>query len=198
MDEVTANMAELTGRMTALAPLARVIAASAGSPAAKVAALAYGVNRALWMRRPAGAQRGSRPPAARAAAARPPARRDEGAAAPPGGARLAAGRPGRPARRGGAMIRRLFWLVLGAVLGVAGYRRLTALARSVSPAGRARALGRFAADVREGMQLYMERQPGDRPSTLEGQQGRRELPGPGRGPGTGRLTAGPPPTGRCT
>src|SRR5215471_11715476 len=62
-DAVTANMAELTGRMTALAPLARVIAASAGSPAAKVAALAYGVNRALWMRRPAGAQRGSRPPA---------------------------------------------------------------------------------------------------------------------------------------
>ena len=52
MDEVTANMAELTGRMTALAPLARVIAASAGSPAAKVAALAYGVNRALWMRLP--------------------------------------------------------------------------------------------------------------------------------------------------
>ncbi|HEY1346683.1 MAG TPA: hypothetical protein VGF54_16970, partial [Streptosporangiaceae bacterium] len=73
MDEVTANMAELTGRMTALAPLARVIAASGGSPAAKVAALAYGVNRALWMRRPAGAQRGSRPPAARPPAARPPA-----------------------------------------------------------------------------------------------------------------------------
>ena len=61
------------------------------------------------------------------------------------------------------MIGRLFWLVLGAVLGVAGYRRLTAFARSVSPAGRARALGRFTADVREGMQLYMERQPGDRP-----------------------------------
>ena len=73
MDEVTANMAELTGRTTALAPLARVIGASAGSPAAKVAALAYGVNRALWMRRPAGAQRGSRPAAVRPAAARPPA-----------------------------------------------------------------------------------------------------------------------------
>jgi hypothetical protein len=73
MDEVTANMAELTGRMTALAPLARVIASSAGSPAAKVAAMAYGVNRALWMRRPAGAQRGSRPPAVRPAAARPTA-----------------------------------------------------------------------------------------------------------------------------
>jgi hypothetical protein len=66
-------MAELTGRMTALAPLARVIASSAGSPAAKVAAMAYGVNRALWMRRSAGAQRGSRPPAVRPAAARPPA-----------------------------------------------------------------------------------------------------------------------------
>jgi hypothetical protein len=86
------------------------------------------------------------------------------------------------------MIGRLFWLALGAVLGVAGYRRLTAFARSVSPAGRARALSAFTADVREGMQLYMERQPGDRPPTLEGQGGHPELPGPaagraGRGPG---------------
>ncbi len=74
------------------------------------------------------------------------------------------------------MIGRLFWLTLGAVLGVAGYRRLTALARSVSPTARARGLARFAGDVHEGMQLYLERQPGDRPSTLEGQRGRRELP----------------------
>jgi hypothetical protein len=66
MDEVTANMAELTGRVTALAPLARVIAASAGSPVAKVAALAYGVNRALWMRRSAGRGGGSHPLTARA------------------------------------------------------------------------------------------------------------------------------------
>jgi hypothetical protein len=35
--------------------------------------------------------------------------------------------------------------------------------------------------VREGMQIYAERQTGDRPSTLEGQQGHRELPGPGAG-----------------
>jgi hypothetical protein len=55
MDEVTAGMAELTGRVAALAPLARVIAASAGSPLARIAALAYGVNRALWLRRAAGA-----------------------------------------------------------------------------------------------------------------------------------------------
>jgi hypothetical protein len=54
MDEVTANMAELSGRVAALAPLARMIASSAGSPLARVAALAYGVNRALWMRRTAG------------------------------------------------------------------------------------------------------------------------------------------------
>jgi hypothetical protein len=79
------------------------------------------------------------------------------------------------------MIRRLFWLVLGAVLGVAGYRRLTAFTRSFSPAVRARDAAAFAADVREGMHIYMEQQPGDRPSTLEGQRGRRELPGPGAG-----------------
>jgi hypothetical protein len=86
------------------------------------------------------------------------------------------------------MIGRLFWLTLGAVLGVAGYRRLTALARSVSPTGRARELARFTADVREGMQLYqqrqpvhMERQPGDRSTTLGGQRGRGELPGPAAG-----------------
>jgi hypothetical protein len=51
MDEVTANMAELTGRVSALAPLARMIGASASSPVAKVAAFAYGVNRAVSMRR---------------------------------------------------------------------------------------------------------------------------------------------------
>ena len=45
MDEVTASMAELTGRVAALAPLARLIAGSAGSPVAKIAALAYGVDR---------------------------------------------------------------------------------------------------------------------------------------------------------
>jgi hypothetical protein len=73
MDEVTANMAELTGRVTALAPLARVIAASAGSPVARAAALAYGVNRALWMRRPGGAAGGPGPAAARARALPPPA-----------------------------------------------------------------------------------------------------------------------------
>ena len=51
MDEVTANMAELTDRVTSLAPLARVIASSAGTPLARVSALVYGVRRAAQLRR---------------------------------------------------------------------------------------------------------------------------------------------------
>lgn len=57
------------------------------------------------------------------------------------------------------MIRRLFWLILGAVLGVTGYRRLTMLVRSWSPAARAGQLSGFVSDVREGMALYKERHP---------------------------------------
>jgi hypothetical protein len=79
------------------------------------------------------------------------------------------------------MIRRLFWLVLGAVLGVAGYRKATALARSLRPAPRASALGEFAADVREGMAVYMERQARPPASTLEGHR-RRGLPAGQRPP----------------
>ncbi len=66
------------------------------------------------------------------------------------------------------MIRRLFWLTLGAVLGVTGYRRATALVRSLRPQPRPGSLTGFAADVREGMALYMERQSARAPSTLEG------------------------------
>jgi hypothetical protein len=79
------------------------------------------------------------------------------------------------------MIRRLFWLVLGAVLGITGYRRLTALARSVSPGAALRGLSRFAADVRDGMDMYMERQPGDPASTLDSHGGRKQLSGPPAG-----------------
>jgi hypothetical protein len=79
------------------------------------------------------------------------------------------------------VIRRLFWLVLGAVLGVTAYRRLTAAARALLPVTRARQLTRFAADVRDGMELYLERQPRRAPLTLEGQQARGELPAAGTG-----------------
>jgi hypothetical protein len=73
------------------------------------------------------------------------------------------------------VIRRLFWLALGAVLGVTGYRRATRLVRSIAPGPRARELTRFVGDVREGMDLYMERQPGQPPPTLESQQVRPAL-----------------------
>jgi hypothetical protein len=79
------------------------------------------------------------------------------------------------------MIRRLFWLLLGAVLGVTGYRRATALVRSLRPAvrpvPRASALTGFAADVREGMAAYMERQARAPASTLEGHRQRGLPPG---------------------
>jgi hypothetical protein len=69
MDEVTANMAELTSRVTALAPLARVIASSAGTPLARVSALVYGVHRAARLHREDRAGRGtSATPGARAVA----------------------------------------------------------------------------------------------------------------------------------
>ena len=76
------------------------------------------------------------------------------------------------------MTRRLFWLGLGAVLGVTGYRKATAIARSLRAAPRASALAGFAADVREGMAVYMERQAQPPASTLEGHR-RRGLPAGG-------------------
>ncbi len=79
------------------------------------------------------------------------------------------------------MIRRLFWLILGAVLGVTAYRRITAAARVLLPGGRARQLTRFAADVRDGMELYRERHTPRVPLTLEGQQARAGFPPAGNG-----------------
>ena len=75
------------------------------------------------------------------------------------------------------MIRRLLWFLLGAAIGITGYRKVTRLARSVSPGARARELGRFAGDVREGMQIYMARQPARPGPTLGTQHKRPELPG---------------------
>ena len=64
------------------------------------------------------------------------------------------------------MIRRLFWLTVGAVGGIMGYRRVAALGRRA----RGRSLTRdtiratrevrsFTRDVREGMELYSARRP---------------------------------------
>jgi hypothetical protein len=93
------------------------------------------------------------------------------------------------------MIRRLFWLSLGAVLGVAGYRRVTALARAVRPAPSLGSMAGFAADVREGMALYLDRQAEREheraTSTLEAHP-RRGL-ARGAGPGEPRAIRGDSP-----
>ena len=86
-------------------------------------------------------------------------------------------------------MRRMFWLSLGAVIGVTGYRRVTALARSLRPEPQRNSLTGFAADVREGMALYMERQAA-RSSTLEGHAPRS------LGPGEHGASRGTPPDPR--
>jgi hypothetical protein len=91
------------------------------------------------------------------------------------------------------LIRRLFWLIAGVLLGVTGYRRATRLARAVAlggpgsrrtgtaarPHGRdlMRGAAEFAHDVREGMELYTDRHPRLAGRTLEGQQTRAHRPG---------------------
>jgi hypothetical protein len=70
------------------------------------------------------------------------------------------------------VIRRLFWLVLGAAGGIMGYRRLAALGRRMSGRGNGGTAGRnvahdairatrgvqgFSRDVREGMEMYSAR-----------------------------------------
>ena len=92
MDEVTANMADLSGHVSALAGLARGISAGLGAPLLRVSALAYGVRRAVALRRPGrvaatagqepGALSGARQAAVRRALPRQrsdasPARREE-------------------------------------------------------------------------------------------------------------------------
>jgi hypothetical protein len=84
------------------------------------------------------------------------------------------------------VIRRLFYLLLGAVLGIAGYRRVAALARSLRPAPLPGSLSGFAADVREGMALYMERQADRAPPILEDRQRRGLTRGASASPGRPR------------
>ena len=79
------------------------------------------------------------------------------------------------------MIRRGFWLALGAVLGVTGYRRATRIARAMVPArgqpgpGQLARAG-FLRDVREGRAEYLDRHLVHRGPTLEGQQIRDQPP----------------------
>ncbi|HXZ64439.1 MAG TPA: DUF948 domain-containing protein [Streptosporangiaceae bacterium] len=51
MDQVTANMAELSGHVSALTGLTRTISTAVGAPLTGLSALAYGVRRAMLVRR---------------------------------------------------------------------------------------------------------------------------------------------------
>ncbi len=53
MDEVSSNMAELSGQVSALAGVARGISAGLGTPLTRLAALAYGIRRAVALHRTA-------------------------------------------------------------------------------------------------------------------------------------------------
>lgn len=80
------------------------------------------------------------------------------------------------------MIRRGFWLIVGAAGGIMGYRRVASLGRQLSAtlgAGQSRPQRpgavkrhwvretiRFSRDVREGMDLYLTRRPVRLPPTL--------------------------------
>jgi hypothetical protein len=77
------------------------------------------------------------------------------------------------------VIRRGFWLVVGAAGGIAGYRRVSSLGRRASETlgARPRRPGaakrhwaretiRFTRDVRDGMDLYIDRRDGAAAPTL--------------------------------
>jgi hypothetical protein len=90
------------------------------------------------------------------------------------------------------MIRRLFWVGVGVLAGVSGYRRVSRLARAAGIGGRsgagargragraglasARGAALFARDVREGMDLYADRHPRLAGRTLEGQRAGTQRP----------------------
>jgi uncharacterized protein YoxC len=91
MDQVAAGMAELTGRVTALAPLARLAAATSGTKLARVSAFVYGVRHAAELRAAA----------ADARRVSSPGRLPRGPGARPPGTALAAGQVPPSARPGG-------------------------------------------------------------------------------------------------
>ena len=97
MDEVTANMAELSGNVSALAGFARGLAGAVSAPVTGLAALGYGVRHAVSLRRPDAVPPLPADGRSRAARRRQPARGR--AAQLPAGTRAA--RLPCPARRGG-------------------------------------------------------------------------------------------------
>ena len=108
MDQVAAGMAELTGRVTALAPLARLAAATSGTRLARVSAFVYGVRHAAELRAAAAGARGQLPATAggarRAAGVSSPSQLSRGPGTPGVVPRESApgGRPPGPAQSSGA------------------------------------------------------------------------------------------------
>src|SRR5580692_10365019 len=96
MDQVASGMAELTGRVTALAPLARLAAATSGTKLARVSAFVYGVRHAAELRATAAEAR-------RAGVVSSPRQLSRGVPGgrPPGPAELPAGQVGARDRTGG-------------------------------------------------------------------------------------------------
>jgi hypothetical protein len=97
MDQVTASMAELSGHVSALSGLAGAFSGALGGPLLRLAAAAYGIRRAVAIRRPV--------PPGQLAESRPALSAPQPAAAQPAAAQLAAAQPAaaRPAgaRTGG-------------------------------------------------------------------------------------------------
>jgi uncharacterized protein YoxC len=72
MDEVTANVAELSGHVSAMTGLARNLSAAVGAPVTGISAVAYGVRRAVALRRePLGREPLGREPASQDSMERP-------------------------------------------------------------------------------------------------------------------------------
>ena len=126
VDEVAASMSELSEQVAAVAGTTRLIASGLGAPVLRLAAAGHGVRRAMAIRR----------------AGRPVAElRADGGNAQVGPCRRSSRRADRGAGgsgaggSGAAMIRRMIWLAIGAVLGITGYRRVTRAAKSLLPHG---------------------------------------------------------------
>jgi uncharacterized protein YoxC len=61
MDEVTANVAELSGHVSAMTGMARALTSAVGAPVTGISAVAYGVRRAVALRREGDGQATVRP-----------------------------------------------------------------------------------------------------------------------------------------
>jgi len=103
MDQVTANMAELSGHVSALTSLARALTGAVGAPVTGISAVAYGVRRAVALRRPEVVAPEPAPRRPEVVAPEPAPRRPEVVAAAITGDASRDGRQRRPERMAGGL-----------------------------------------------------------------------------------------------